>query len=172
MTEMEKLIGEIKESTSKQVSINKADEIRLMTTMLNDPEFSVGIYDKKLGYIGQKCPHDEAVSFVADVIQRSTGLDKSDSKHLADNLEFTKKDANFLLNNMRSFLSTYVNTGRKINLIQDEKTEANVFIRNIPASTKIIPDKDNSGNNKTIKTAPYIKLVSQSRCPKYNVDDK
>ena len=172
MTEMEKLIGEIKEATSKQVSINKADEIKLMTTMLNDPEFSVGIYDKKLGYIGQKCPHDEAVSFVADVIQRSTGLDKSDSKHLADNLEFTKKDANFLLNNMRSFLSTYVNTGRKINLIQDEKTEANVFIRNIPASTKIIPDKDNSGNNKTIKTAPYIKLVSQSRCPKYNVDDK
>jgi hypothetical protein len=172
MTEMEKLIAEIKEATSKQTSINKADEIRVMTTMLNDPEFSVGVYDKKLGYIGQKSPHDEAVSFVADVIQRSTGLDKADSKHLAENFEFTKRDANFLLSNMRNFLSVYVNTGRKINVIQDDKTEANVFVRNIPASTKIIPDKDNPGQNKTIKTAPYVKLVSQSRCPKYNGEDK
>ena len=99
-------------------------------------------------------------------------MDKADSKHLAENFEFTKRDANFLLSNMRNFLSVYVNTGRKINVIQDDKTEANMFVRNIPASTKIIPDKDNPGQNKTIKTAPYVKLVSQSRCPKYNGEDK
>ena len=171
MSEMSDLIKEIKESTSKQVSINKADEIRVMTTMLNDKDFSVGVYDKKLGYIGQKSPHDEAVKFVADIINRATGLDKSDSKHLADNLEFTKKDSNFLLTNMRDFISVYTNAGRKINIIQNEKTEANLFTKEIGSSTKTIPDKDNPGQSKTIKTSPYVKLVSQSKSPKYN-DEK
>ena len=76
-----------------------------MTTMLNDKDFSIGVYDKKLGYIGQKSPHDEAVKFVGDIVQRTTGLDKADSVHLASNLEFTKRDANFLLSNMRDFIS-------------------------------------------------------------------
>ncbi len=143
-----------------------------MTTMLNDKDFSIGVYDKKLGYIGQKSPHDEAVKFVGDIVQRTTGLDKADSVHLASNLEFTKRDANFLLSNMRDFISVYTGTGRKINIIQSAATEANLFTKEIAASTKVIPDKDNPDNNKTITTSPYIKLVSQSKCPKYNTDNK
>lgn len=171
-SEMEELIEEIKKQTAKQVSINKADEIRVMTTMLNDPEFSVGIYDKKLGYIGQRSPHDEAVKFTTDIIQRATGLDKKDSQHLADNLEFTKKDASFLLTNMRDFLTVYTTeTGRKINIIQSAATEANLYSKQMPASTKTIPDKDNPGVSKTIKTSPYIKLASQSKCPKYTEEE-
>ena len=171
MTDMELLIEEIKKNTEKQTSINKTDEIRVMTTMLNDPDFSIGVYDKKLGYIGQKSPHDEAVKFVGSIVQRATGLDKADSMHLASNLEFTKKDAVFLLSNMKDFVNIYSTTGRKFNIIQNKNTEANIYTREIAASTKIIPDKDNPGSNKTINTLPYIKLVSQSKCPKY-VDNK
>ena len=141
-----------------------------MTTMLNDSDFSVGVYDKKLGYIGQKSPHDEAVKFVGDIVQRTTGLDKADSVHLASNLEFTKRDANFLLSNMRDFIAVYTSTGRKLNIMQTESTEANLFTKEIAASTKTIPNKD-SGTNKTITTSPYIKLVSQSKCPKYTYNN-
>ena len=162
------MIAEIKKVTEKQTSINKADEIRVMTTMLNDSEFSIGVYDKKLGYIGQKCPHDEAVKFVGDIIQRATGLDKSDSTHLASNIEFTKRDANFLLSNMRDFIAIYSDTGRKLNIMQTAATEANLYTKEMAASTKTIPDKDKPGISKTITTSPYIKLVSQSKCPKYN----
>jgi len=91
--------------------------------------------------------------------------------HLASNLEFTKKDAVFLLSNMKDFVNIYSTTGRKFNIIQNKNTEANIYTREIAASTKIIPDKDNPGSNKTINTLPYIKLVSQSKCPKY-VDNK
>lgn len=167
-SEMEQLIAEIKKATEHQTSINKADELRVMTTMLNDPEFSVGVYDKKIGYIGQRSPHEEAVKFVGDVIQRATGLEKKDSQHLAAGLEFTKRDANFLINNMKDFLSTYTGTGRKINVIQSAATEANLYTKEMPASTKTIPNKDNPKDTKTITTSPYIKLVSQSKCPKYN----
>ena len=166
-SEMEQLIEEIKKVTETQTSINKADELRVMTTMLNDPDFSIGVYDKKIGYIGQRSPHEEAVKFVGDVIQRATGLDKKDSQHLASELEFTKRDANFLIGNMKDFLTTYVSTGRKINVVQSASTEANLFTKEIGASTKTIPNKDNPNDVKTITTSPYTKLVSQSKCPKY-----
>ena len=135
--------------------------------MLNDPDFSIGVYDKKLGCIGQKCPHDEAVKFVGDIVQRTTGLDKSDSVHLASNLEFTKRDANFLLSNMRDFINVYTFKVRKLYIMQTDTTEANLYTKEMAASTKTIPDKD-TGESKTITTSPYIKLVSQSKCPRYN----
>ena len=166
-SELEQLIGEIKKTTEHQTSINKADELRVMTSMLNDTEFTLGVYDKKIGYIGQRSPHDEAVKFVGDIIQRATGLEKKDSVHLASGLEFTKRDANFLITNMKDFISVYTSTGRKINIVQSAATEANLYTKEMSASTKTIPNKDNPKESKTI-TSPYIKLVSQSRCPKYN----
>lgn len=170
-SELEQLISQIKSET-KQISINKSDEVKVMTSMLNDKDFSLSVYDKRLGYIGQKCPHDDAVKFVSDVISRATGLDKNDSNHLADNYEFSKKDANFLLSNMRDFIQVYTTTGRKINIMQSSATEANLYTREIAASTKNIPDKENPGEVKTITTSPFIKLVCQSRCPKYIDEDK
>lgn len=166
-TELEQLISQIKSETN-QIAINKSDEVKVMTAMLNDKDFSLGVYDKKMGYIGQKSPHEEAEKFISDIISRSTGLDKKDSSHLASNFEFTKKDANFLLSNMRDFLQVYTLTGRKINIMQTAATEANLYIKEVPASTKVVPDKDKTGETKTITTSPFIKLVSQSKCPKYN----
>lgn len=165
MSELEELIAEIKESTT-QVAINRIDENRVMRSMLNDPEFSIAVYDKK-GYIGQRCPRNEAVNFTKNIITATTGLDSKTAKMISEDYEFTKRDANFLLNNMRDFLSVYSSTGRKINIIQNDKTEANLYARNIPAGTKTVPDKDNEGKTKEVPTSPYIKLVSQSKRPKY-----
>jgi hypothetical protein len=68
---------------------------------------------------------------------------------------------------MRDFIGVYTGTGRKLNIIQTAATEANLYTKEMTASTKTIPDKD-TGESKTITTSPYIKLVSQSKCPKYN----
>ena len=165
-SELEQMISEIKKSTS-QVSINKVDENRVMRCMLNDPDFRLGVYDKNLGYVGDKCPHEEAVSFVKNIIMGATGLDGKDSKHLAENYEFTKRDANFLLENMRDFTQVYMSTGRKMNIMQSAATEACIFAKSVPAGTKTVPDKENPGQTKQITTSPYIKLVSSTKCPKY-----
>jgi hypothetical protein len=166
-SELEELVAEIKKET-KQISINKVDEVRVMRTMLNDPDFSIGVYDKSSGYVGQRCPHEEAVKFVKNIISGSTGLDQKDSKHLAESYEFTKRDANFMLDNMRDFISVYMDTGRKINIMQSAATEACLFTKDVPSSKKSVPDKENPGKSKTIITSPYIKLVSSAKCPKYN----
>lgn len=170
-SELELLVADIKKNTS-QIAINRVDENRVMKCMLNDKNFSLGVYDKNLGYIGEKCPHDNAVNFVKNIIMGSTGLDSKDSKHLAENYEFTKRDAGFLLENMRDFMQVYMQTGRKINIMQTGATEACLYTKDISAKSKLVPDKEQSGKSKQITTSPFIKLVSASTCPKYLGEEK
>ena len=160
------MINEIKEATN-QIAINKVDEIRVMRCMLNDPDFRLGVYDRNFGYVGDKCPHDDAVNFAKNIIAGSTGLDGRESKHLAENYEFTKRDASFLLENMRDFLQVYTSTGRKINIMQTAETEACLYTKPVTAGNKSVPDKERPGKTKQITTSPYVKLVSITKCPKY-----
>ena len=166
-SELEVLISDIKKNTN-QIAINKVDEVKVMVSMLNDKDFTLGVYDKS-GYIGQKCPHNDAVKFVKGIIAGATGLDNKDALHLAENYEFSKRDANFLIDNMKDFINVYTTTGRKINVIQNANTEASLFTKEIKAGEKLIPDKENPGKTKKVSTSGYTKLVSSSKCPKYNM---
>lgn len=165
-SELDNLIKSIKEST-KQLGANRIDEVSVMTCMLNDKDFRVGIYDKSDGYIGSRCPANEATMFVKNIIQNATGLDSKDSLHLAESYNFTKKDATFLLSNMRDFMDTYMRTGRKFNILQNEFSEAAIYTKEVASVTKKVPDKDN-GTSKEIKTSAFTKLVALSKSPKYN----
>ena len=169
-SELEQIIAEIKE-TSTQTSVNKSDEVRVMKAMLNDPNFTIGVYDKNIGYIGQRSPHQEATKFVKNILTGTTGLDSRDAQHLADNYEFTRRDANFMLTNMRDYLATYTAAGRKINIVQTANTEAYVYTKDIDTKKKYVPDKDNPGKTREIEANPYVKLVSSSKCPKYNAGE-
>jgi hypothetical protein len=168
-SELEEIISDIKKNL-KQTSVNKVDEVNVMVGMLNDPDFYIGVYAKNAGYIGQRNPRSEAVNFTKNILVGTTGLDAKDSRVLAEKYQFTKKDANFLLTNMRDFLNVYTSTGRKINIMQTANTEAAVYLKDIPSGKKCIPDKDNPGKSKEIQTAPYTKLVSVTHCPKYKKD--
>lgn len=169
-SELEQLISEIKKNTN-QIAVNKVDEVRVMRSMLNDKDFSIGVYDKTQGYIGQKSPHDDAVKFVKNIIHDATGLDTKDSQHLAENYTFTNRDANFLLSSMKDFLYVYTGTGRKINIVQSANTEAYLYTKEVGSIEKLVPDKENPGKGKKIKTSAYTKLVSNSKCPKYAQDE-
>jgi hypothetical protein len=169
-SELELLVSDIKKST-KQISINKVDEVRVMKSMLNDRDFSLSIYDKNLGYIGQKCPHDEAVNFIKNIISGATGLDRKNSLHLAENYVFTKSDASYMVDNAKDFIQVYMETGRKLNVMQTAATEACIYTKEVSATNKTIPDKENPGQVKKITTSPYIKLVSNTKAPKYQNDN-
>lgn len=165
-SELEQVISEIKQRAT-QIAVNRVDEITVMRSMLNDPDFYIGIYDKNQGYIGQRSPRAEAVNFAKNIIANTTGLDSKDSRYLAENYQFTKRDANFLVTNMKDFLNVYTSTGRKINVIQNAETDASLYIREVPAGKKCIPDKDAPGGSREVNTLPYTKLVSVTHCPKY-----
>lgn len=163
---MQDLMKQIQEITMKQKSQNKGDEVAVAQTLLNDPDFQVGIYDKNKGLIGTRNVHEEAVKFVANISAEITGLDKKTAEDLANQYTFTKKDANFIINTSRDFVQTYLKTGRKFNLVQSEDTEANIFLKPTPAKEKLIPTKDGT---KLVKTGAYQKVACKSGCPKYNM---
>ena len=162
-SELEQLVSEIKKNVN-QLAVNKVDEINVMRTMLNDPDFYIGVYDRNAGYVGQRNPHQEAVSFVKGVIQGATGLDGKDARFLAEKYEFTKKDSIFMLTNMKDFLNVYTSTGRKINLIQNAETDASVYIKDIPAGIKKVPC---ANGIREATTQPYKKLAVDAHCPRY-----
>ena len=142
---MEQLMSEIREVTKKQKSASRVDEIRVMRTMLNDPDFSVSIYDKNKGYIGTRCPREEAVKFVTNVASTITGLDVKSTQELANSYEFTKRDATFLIENGRDFTTTYLSTGRKLPIVQSEKSEASLILRHVEQREKNVPNANNNG---------------------------
>ena len=160
---MKELMEEIRETTKKQKSSSRVDEIRVMRTMLNDPDFSVSIYDKNKGYVGKRCPREEACKFITNVASTITGLDMKSTGELANNYEFTKKDAIFLIENGRDFNQTYLSTGRKLPIIQSETSEAAIFIRHIDEKEKNVPN----GKGVTIVSS-FDKVICRSKSAKYN----
>lgn len=163
MESMKTIMDEIKETTKKAKAASKVDEIRVMRGMLNDPDFSISIYDKNKGMIGSRCPREEAVKFAANVSSSITGLDIKSATEIANGYEFTKKDAIFLIDNAKDFVSTYLETGRKLPIVQSATTEASLIVRHVDEKTKPVPN----GTGTTTIPA-YDKVVSKSKCPKYS----
>ena len=160
-TNMKELMEEIHQATAKQRSANQVDEVRVMKTMINDPSFTVGIYNRNKGYVGQRCPHDEFVKFIGDVTSSISGLEPKHTAELANSYEATKSDASFLVNNAKDFVSTYLQTGRKLPLVQSEDSEAALLLREIESKEKQCPD----GSSTVVPS--FNKVVCKSRCPKY-----
>lgn len=156
---------QIQEVTRKQKSQNKTDEIIVAQTLLNDPDFQIGVYDKNKGLIGTRNVHNEAVTFITNVTSEITGLDKKSTEDLVKNYTFTKRDAQFLINTSKDFVQTYLQTGRKFNLVQSADSEANIVLKPAPAREKVVPTKDGT---KLVSTCAYNKVACKSGCPKYN----
>lgn len=163
---MENLMAEIREVTKKQKASSRVDEIKVMKTMLNDPNFSISVYDKNKGYIGTRCPREEAVKFAANLSSAITGLDTRSSMELAKEYEFSKRDAIFLIDNSRDFTQTYLSTGRKLPIIQSKTTEAALIIRPMEAKNKVMPSEN--GEKKVTRIAAFDKVICKSKSPKYN----
>lgn len=157
------LMTEIREVTKHQKSASRVDEIRVMRTMLNDPDFTVSVYDRNRGLIGKRCPREEAVKFVAGITSNITGLDIKSATECANKYEFTKKDAMFFIDTNRDFNSTYLSTGRKLPIIQSENAEAAIFYRPVETRTKSVPGTD----SKSVVPS-FNKVVCRSKSPKYN----
>ena len=170
---MKELMAEIKEVTKKQKAVSKVDEIKVMRTMLNDPDYSISIYDKTKGLVGTRCPREEAVAFIASVSSSITGLDSNSAKEIAKDYEFTKKDAIFLIENSKDFIGTYLETGRKLPIVQNETSQAALIMKHVESKDKKVSSilMGNSNNSKvesgTVTIPAFDKIVCKSNCPKY-----
>lgn len=169
ITNMDDLMKDIREITKKQKAASRVDEIRVMKTMLNDPNFTISIYDRNKGYIGTRNPREEALKFITNTAVAITGLDNKSAAELASKYEFTKKDAMFLIDNNRDFDTTYLSTGRKLPIVQSIDSEAAIFYRSVASREKLVPSGDSS---KSTTVPAYNKVICRSKCPKYHNNNK
>ena len=162
-TETDKLIQSIIERTS-QTAVNKADEVILMQCMLNDKSYKVPIYDRNKGYVGSRCPREEALGIAVDTLSGVTGMTHAEAEALTNEYQFTKKDASRYINLGKDFIGTYMQTGRKMILTSDPRGESSINYKYVEGGKeKSVPDRQNPGQSKTIITEEYIKLVSANK---------
>ncbi len=96
MENVQNLIQTIREGLTQQNSSQK-DEVAVMKAMLNDREYQVGIYAKE-GQVGTFCPAEEARDMSASIISGATKIAIAEAKQLANEYEFTKNDAQNMVN--------------------------------------------------------------------------
>lgn len=159
-TETDRLVQFIAENTS-QVSISKADEVSVMQSMLNDENFKIAVFDRTKGYIGSRSPRETALSIINDAICGVTGMGSKEASELSKSYEFTKRDASRYVTITKDFMSTYLQTGRKINVMNDSRDEASINLKYIESHEKKVPDQN--GGTKIVSTPARIKLVSSNK---------
>lgn len=105
------LIDDINE-TRNSVASNSKDELRVMRAMMNDTSYSVDVYGKD-GKEGVYNPSEDMRGMISNIIKTTTHMPKAEADELATNYEFTKSDAQTMLNFSKEYVNTYLDTGRK-----------------------------------------------------------
>ena len=166
------LIKEINENL-KQKNSSRKDEVTVMQAMLNDRDYSVGIYDKT-GEIDRYCPAADFDSVKASIISSAAKISKEEAKALAESHEVTKQEASSMVNLSKQFMLTYMETGRKLPLGGRKDTNFAIALKDVPERTKPCPKKvgvkeDGSSIYETPnKVIPaHVGLKAYGSCPEW-----
>lgn len=145
MENVKELINEIKTGLS-QISSSIKDEERVMRAMLNDKNYSVGIYGKE-GKLGDYCPAQEARHMAANIIAGTTRISRSEAEALAAEYEFGKSDSAVMIGIAKEFTNTYLQTGRKLSFGGRENSEIAISQKQVEATTKRYPKRIGTDEN-------------------------
>ena len=152
MEDARKVLDEVKEVCKKQRSVSRKDEVTVMKAMINDPSFSVGIYDKT-GKVGDYCPAEDTRKMVANIISSTTRIPSKEAEELANKYEFSKSDATTMVNVSKEFINTYLPTGRKLALGGREKSDVKLIWREIGQKVTGVPSKGSKDRSSTVVPA-------------------
>lgn len=170
MESVKNLVNEIKTGLS-QKSCSMKDEVRVMQAMLNDKEYSVGVYSTS-GKTGEYSPYEDSRKMLTSVIASAAKINKEEATGLAEAHEFTKTEATSMVNISKEFINTYSDTGRKISLGGREDSNIYLVPQQKEASicrypTKIGTNPDGTQQTGiTEKTVPAHKTMrTKASCP-------
>ena len=133
------LIEEIRAGLS-QTSSSARDEERVMRAMLNDRTYKVGVYGKD-GKVAEYCPSEEARKMIGSINQSTTKMGVTEAQNLANAHEFKKAEAEVFVGIAKEFVNTYVQTGRKLPLGGREKSDIDLSLKEVEATTRTYPKK-------------------------------
>lgn len=163
MNDARVIIDNIK-NTIDQVSSSRKDEVTVMRAMLNDPNFTVGIYNKN-GKVGDYCPSKSFRKMISGIISSTVKISQSEANTLIDNYEFTKSDATTMVELSKEFINTYVQTGRKLPLGGREKFNVSLEMKKINERVASVPSK--SGNRINSHIPEHYGIKATNPCPQW-----
>lgn len=172
---VKELIADIAE-TRTQTSANSKDEVRVAQAMLNDPTYKVDIYTKK-GVVGQYCPYEESRAMCAAIIKDTTKVSSKEAEELAGNYQFSKSDAQSMVNFSKEFINTYTQTGRKLPLGGRERSNVALQLKVKEAKMSSFPSVAVDAEGNKIYTSTQGKMIPEhetlkvsSSCPAWLKD--
>lgn len=170
MSKVQELLVEIRSNLNQTYSSAK-DEERVMRAMLNDQDYSVGVYSKE-GKIGDFCPSETARTMVASVISSTTGVSKDEAQKLANEHVFKKSESQAFVDISKEFINTYTQTGRKLPLGGREKSDVALSLKELDERKVTYPKKvgvnaDGKGiyENGEVTVKAHNSLKVHSVCP-------
>lgn len=136
---VEQMVAEIRDNLSQKSSSHK-DEVAVMQAMLNDTSFKVDVY-KKDKPVETYCPAEEARELVSSIITATTKVGQQEANALAAEFQFSKANADVMVDISKEFINTYVQTGRKLPLGGREKSDVSLEYRDIKDKNSGFPKK-------------------------------
>lgn len=164
MDNARQIIAEVTDNVNQRSS-SKKDEITVMKAMINDPNFTVGVYDKS-GKVGEYCPSQEVRKMVSNIVTATTKIPNTEAKELVDMYEFTKSDASTLINLSKEFVNTYLHTGRKLPLGGRQNSNVELMWKEIGDRTAEIPVKGTNDRVQTVVPA-HGGIKAINTCPSW-----
>lgn len=136
-------------SENTRVSASQKDEVLVMKAMLNDRDYNVTVYDRNGATDSTINPSECARSITSNILTNAAGIPKAEANGIVEDYEFTKSDAENMINISKQFVHTYLETGRKLPLGGREKSNISLVNKTISETVKGIPvnsGTDDQGN--------------------------
>ena len=160
------LVKEIR-TNLKQKSASQKDEVRVMRAMLNDKDFRIGEYTKE-GKVGEYSPYEDSRKMVSTILSNAAKIPTAEAKEIANKYEFSKSEANTLINVSKEFINTYAHTGRKLPLGGREDMNVTIQLKEVPESVKQFPKGGIGSSERGQVTIPaHNTLKVSGPCPEY-----
>ena len=150
-------------SNLTQHSSSRKDEITVMKAIMNDPNYSVDVYDKT-GKCGEYNPSKELRKVISTVVSSTTKIPMKEASALVDNYEFSKSDASAMINISKEFVNTYLQTGRKLPLGGRATSNVELMWKEIADRTAGIPNKGSNERSETFIPA-HSGIKASCPCP-------
>lgn len=163
MENAKEVIAGIRDSIS-QHSASRKDEITVMKAIINDPDYSVDVYDKD-GNVEVYQPTKEFRRVVSNTVSAITKIPAKEAAELVNAHEFTKSDAAALVGLSKEFVHSYLQTGRKLPIGGRATSNVELVWKQFAERTAGVPAKAGETDRSTTVIPAHEGIKVSNPCP-------
>lgn len=167
---VQSLVEEIRTGLS-QCSSSRKDEVRVMQAMLSDPNYEVTTYGKD-GPTGTYNPCKDFRSMCSSIISSVAHVGASEAENMMADYTVKKSEAGTMVSVSKEFVSTFLQTGRKLPLGGRETSDISMSLKHVPSRVRPCPHKvgvNDDGSNRYARSpatvAAHDSIRVYSPCP-------